>query len=149
MTKLTNDTVLRLADEAGSQILKEPNWMRSAICFNEVAVHRFAALIQAELEKAEQTEPVLVTSGCLHPTIHAGSNQAWCETCGVITWASDGLSVGVPGDDAKAHAEWCGKNITAWGCSYESPSDQRIEAKRCDHWCGNRLCPTTLNGSAK
>lgn len=140
MTKLTNYAVLRLAVEANVISEGATGYGRGE------AVLKFAALIQAELEKTEQ---VLVTSGCLHPTIHAGRNQTWCETCGVITWASDGLSVGVPGEDAKAHAEWCSKNIAAWGCCYESTRDKRIEAKRCDHWCGNRLCPATLNGSIK
>lgn len=76
---------------------------------------------------------------CGHGEINAGNNQSWCDGCGVIVWESDGLSVGVPGADERDRADWCQRNVTAYGCGRESRGD-----KKCEHWCGSGACPKTL-----
>lgn len=53
MTKLSNDTVLRLAAKVGARIMHDHETQEEKLCFPVGAVHEFAALIQAELEKTE------------------------------------------------------------------------------------------------
>ncbi|MDB5813516.1 MAG: hypothetical protein JWN23_633 [Rhodocyclales bacterium] len=49
--KLDKDTVLRLAGKVGARIMHDHETQEEKLCFPVGAVHEFAALIQAELEK--------------------------------------------------------------------------------------------------
>jgi hypothetical protein len=59
---------------------------------------------------------------------------AWCDKCGQITWAGDGL---IPDSCANRddHAEWANKKLTAWSCASEADGE-----KRCANWCGHSYC---------
>lgn len=55
MTKLSNDTVLRLAEEVDARIMRDHETQNEFLFFSVGAVHKFAALIQAEMEKSVQS----------------------------------------------------------------------------------------------
>lgn len=80
---------------------------------------------------------------CKHEHIIRANDIAWCDDCGTITWASDGLSKpGWQEADEKRQADWCSKRVVAWGCNAESRGEPR-----CEQWCQGP-CPVNLRPRA-
>jgi len=74
-----------------------------------------------------------------------GSDLAWCDDCGEITWASD---ADWPDPITRKYSErvdWFKKRVIAFGCCKEAkPVDKWNDGKRCEIWCNHTYCPVSL-----
>lgn len=77
---------------------------------------------------------------CKHPHILRGyarkHDTAWCDDCGKLTWASDGL-IPANATEKDDYGDWCRTRVIAWGCKAEAD-----RGAKCARPCGH--CPMSI-----
>ena len=117
-----------------------------AVTHSPVRGKEMAALIRAHPLSSYESAPIAPRcehKGQINRGYQGGYDLAWCDDCGVITWASDGLISNEEARRSDRH-KWCEKRVVAFGCTKEASGE-----KVCTNWCAQSYCAVSLNEKEK